>query len=681
LEILFEQDGNTIPFVGGNRTGYNVENGFIDLSYDHAVTRQLTIKMTGPDISTGKIHEITVMGKDPAQILHKITPAGISASANTSRFYHEDYLIDNNPRTMWKVNTIPPVRDRHTWKIKDYLHTIYNKIYDTPPGEGEAVIHLPNLYIIEEIALYFPENNQGETTLSTWQNGEWVPAAVIPEQLEPGWHRVEILLLTDKIRIQSTGAYDELGFISEVEVWGYGTYPGDSVTLIGTGAPGVMAEPVNLTFFDADVCEKELEVIFTGDALEELAIQLNGTTFTASSTTIAANQALYRFPLPGQTFFKGNNFLRINPPGEETRFISARVREKAASGIVSLDHETLGDRFLFTPSPVGDDTIVAFGRTLLVRNIQLYTSATAGLSLLAWENGMWTEILPDTENPYTRTYTVGKVMEKLRLLVHGDEKPGEIQLSASPVCDQGPEVSILWPGDGARIPPGSHGFHYVIGFVDNPGAAVRVNGIETPVKGHIFYLPLKNLGFPSKGVYDITAEAVDPEGRRNTDSITIITGIAPLFFIDQADEIIYTDQPSVTITGRMTSRRYQVFVNHEPADMDKRKFSGTVELTEGLNIIPIQLYDKKNGRLLKTIERKAVLYTGEVTLTIDTPQPGSYTSRTTIVVQGRVEGCGATIVTVNGTAAEVAGATYTSKPVDLSEGVNALTVHARDTRG
>ena len=339
----------------------------------------------------------------------------------------------------------------------------------------------------------------------------------------------------------------------------------------------------------------------------------------------------------------------------------------------------LTDRLLLTPVGAGPEEKISLPEKLLVEKIIVYGEKGFYVypEVQAGEN--WITLTPIAEEEGKLTFAGAMITEQIRVRSSGSGTVNEVQVIGSPVTDQTPTVKILWPTDGEELDLISWGTKELRGLVDNPESQIYVNGKKASQNGHYFTVKLPFLGLKPWENNKITVTAVDPQNRESSQELFVSLGKFSDFILDQPAQLVYTDQETFRLSGRVPHPKCQVEVNGAPVPINNRLFSTEAPLVEGLNLIKISFTDQITG-FRRAYERQVVKQTGPVRLTIDQPLAQIYTADRRITVAGVVTGVGHLKVMVNNKEAQV-NAGYYHLEVPLREGENQITVQAVDQRG
>src|SRR5690554_3548814 len=232
LMVEYKVGERWLPFLASRLDTFPAD-GIVDLSYDRVVTEGLRLRLTGEGVEETYFTGLEILGEPADEIRRRIMPKEVIASANTSPFAPARHLCDDNTYTIWQ----------------------------TEPGanQGEVVFTLGKEYGITNINIFYTEKAEGRLRLEAASGGDWVLLEEFSAPQSPGWHRVKPVtqeIKTNKIRLTTQGRAQALGGISQVEIWGYGSYGGNQYLHFGGSAPETVTEPLN---FEIALAEERVD--------------------------------------------------------------------------------------------------------------------------------------------------------------------------------------------------------------------------------------------------------------------------------------------------------------------------------------------------------------------------------------------------------------------------------------
>ncbi len=667
---------------------------FIDLSVDRAVTNKIRIRLTTN--SRSLVNGIRVIGVRAARVLHKAVPESMDASDNISPFYPARNIIDGNTYT--GVRTIvPPLIEEILEKLLAFLteHKIVEGL--TLPSldrNAEMVFHLKPGTSVSEVRLYFQADAQGDVAIETAGESGWIQAAVIPQGSASGWKTVRLTsddshaIYTDAVRLSLTSAEYGIGGVAECEIWGYGGLEGSYRQWLAGTENKLLDGEVNLEFIvdpAASVGKTKLEFLCEGALSANLSVTLNGRSYSLSPAAVSGGNTIYRMQLPEETEAGESSYLRFGPlskPADSgyALLLGARLAEDPRDGEASTSRSW---EALYAGQKNGaQDIEISLGQQTLLRDVEIWSRGYSSTQVFARQNGAWAQLQNQGGGTYCSEYAPfgdPVITDTLLLRTDGLGNLTGVRALGSPVTDAAPVVGFVWPKDGEEIGLLDN-LRFVIGYVDNTAADVRVNGERVTKIGHFFWINLLQLDALLRDSLTIEARATDEKGRETIKSISIHREAGSFITVDIPEETQYTAQSAITVSGEVSSRFVEVTVNGASVPVSQRRYSASVPLQEGLNLITVQ----GRNRLTKEtrfLTRKIVRYSGDLVLSINSPGAGLTTWHNSIVVSGTVQGLGKVFVSVNGVQAEAQGTRFVSQPVTLSPGENLLHVTATDQSG
>ncbi len=421
----------------------------------------------------------------------------------------------------------------------------------------------------------------------------------------------------------------------------------------------------------------QLELAFEGVLTESVMAELNGIPIEAKPGVILRGHTIYRCPISREQLWEGVNFLRIKPFTTDATLKNAFIVRLGSEGEPFIPAGALYDGLLFTETDIQSGEW-QLEQPVLLEEATVTTLDNGYIRLFAWHNGQWAELLNRQNLLWGARFTGPVITDRLKLEASGTV--GELQVRGSVATDQAPEVRIFWPQDGEELTLIGGAERELLGFVDNPHAMVAVNGNVMEITGHYFTAALSRLGLQSGTTTAVTATAKDSRGRQGIATVNVSLGQFTIGSLDQPDKLVYTDQGTFTISGFLNQpSQYRVNVNGEPLIVSGNRFLTTVVLQEGLNLVQTRFINAQNA-IVKTFTRRVLRYSGDLRMTIQTPENGAYLGGQTVNVSGNIAGLEPLTVTVNGNPAAVSGGSF-SATVSLNEGTNRLTVIAADATG
>jgi RHS repeat-associated protein len=686
IEVMYESDGKWRNFAGGHLKGPATGRVLLDLSYERAQVTALSVDIRGEAADQVMIGEIHPIGEPAARVEHRIRPVSISSTQDDKPFYRAENLIDDKPWTSWGEDASTGFDFNEEQAAISAIGTL------TKQGHGPkhlddrwnasslaAQLTLPGNSVIDTVRLHFLPNRRGDLILEVLEGTGWRTVARINEDQISGWRSVRVDSEgAREIRVGYAGS-KRLGFrgLSEVEIWGKGLeLPTKEGEFLGIAA--IPDDGLNATFSADAVEDKALEFDYEGGEGYALKVSINGKEHSALPIAAGGGNTLYRIPISAEELWKGDNYLRIFPRkiGDQVRF--ARTAPAAiGDGVQVFGLDAAWDGCLLTPGASQGDKIYALGRKVSATRIEAYSTNGFFPTLSIRMGDVWSPLVKSLYDEWHCVYVCDSTIDSLKVEASGSNL-SEIRIIGSPTTDQAPQLQLLSP-----FPDGFGNCYYdrnqlIIGFVDNPDVTVKANGKTIMTKGHLFWVSPESLRLTGDDIETVTIVASDDRGRSTTRIVEMVPEASEWISFNQDSDIVTTATSSLTLSGSVHFAGALVSINGIKATMTGSRFSATIALREGYNLIPIVLTKKSNGKVIATIYRKALRSSSAPTITICAPQNMAYTHASFLMVEGTILGAGPLLVTVNGKSAEMSGGSFLSGAVSLSEGANTITVTASD---
>jgi RHS repeat-associated protein len=706
ITVEYWQDGTWYHFITADHlqaqpslTGWNL----IDLSYDRIVTDRVRLWFTNPDQAPklGGIAELKLLGRPVREIMQRFDPVAVSTNRDTQKEHPAQYLFDHNTYTAWSV----------------------------PPGTSQALVaaDLGEPCVIERIKIYGNSEDQakgrgkfgGQFKLQYRLNHNWLdlPGMSSGHEIPVAWQTIDLLspITTSKIRLVMTGPA-QMG-LREIEIWGRQLQPTGSRYLQISQDPVPVKDAVNYAFTIKNPLTGSATFHLAAEGVSSsLSWELNGRPMPdLTPFTSIRGFVIYQQTLSSEDFRKGLNFIRIygeNIGNGEVRSQESEVRSQewenksrnseAGNGETEIIHDcrleltptdncivagnNLTDRYLLTPTSGGEQTIDLNGTWHLDELILSYSGNPPQVQVAIEQNGEWVSL---TDAPKNETGVLGgelvyaKVGLARQIRVTGGLLNGltELRINGSPVAGGPPRVRIVTPGDGEILSLTEWTGMKLTGTVDNPRAELRVNGQLVETDGTDFEFPLAQLGLKVNEEKTIRVTATDSQGRTGADQVTVTIGIPPEFTVNLPEQIVYTRETQIAVTGKVSAPTGSVTVNGIEAVMTNQKFSAIIPLQEGLNLITVKVTPVTHRKFSNFKQFRVVRTSAPPFLKVVSPVDGQTVKEDQLIISGETSGLTPVTVSVNGQPAPVASGRFYSNPVTLAEGENRISVVATGQMG
>lgn len=678
ITVEYWQNGGWHYFIAAN--GIPEENfasgwNFLDLSYDRIVTDRIRIRLTNPKqlAQIGGIGEIKVFGRNSQNMLERLEPVSVTGNRDYENGHPATNLFDHNTYTSWRF-------------------------YPGGSNSTEAVADLGESCTVTRIKIFSNNNekkynNQGVFKIQYYSGGNWIDVPGLTnlniQGFSTGWKSYNLPegLKTDKIKIVFSNNQRADG-LREVEIWGWKALPcgssylqvNQTSTILGKENSANYAFSMPSTFSDPIV----LHVVAEGNSDTPLSWELNGLSMgELNAHSTIRGRTIYRQTISTNLLWPDLNYLRISGNGLTIKECKLEISQPYTTTVANTN---LTDGWLLTPVSGGEQVIDLNNLYHVDEIIIKYLENQPTVQLAIEQNGKWVNInnMPVIEIGALGgelKYSVTGITRYIKLSFNAmGNRLTEIVINSSQINDGAPRVKINSPVEGSVFNLSEWGQAYITGTVDNPDATVRVNGQGMTLNGTEFKVPLPVAGNPD-GNKLIEVVATDSQGRTGSDRVNIIISNPPDFFINLPDQIIYTTESRITVSGKVVIPQSQVTINGVAVPVTNLKFSGEVLLKEGLNIITVRLVPNPGSPHSNTMQRRVVRTSAAPNLRVLYPADGQIVKDNTIVVSGEVESLLPVTVTVNSKSTVIDGMNFRSTPIELTEGENRLIVVATDKNG
>jgi hypothetical protein len=180
------------------------------------------------------------------------------------------------------------------------------------------------------------------------------------------------------------------------------------------------------------------------------------------------------------------------------------------------------------------------------------------------------------------------------------------------------------------------------------------------------------------GAHTITVQAEDLAGMLGNATVNLtVDTTPPEFVVDSPEEGLLTNSTQLKVEGRVLEQGLTLTVEGVLQTILDGKFSETVRLPEGPNIVHVHAVDLARNE--RTILRNVTVDTVPPTLHVDFPPEDHLTRESVLTITGRSEPGAKVTVGPNETTVE-AGGTFSLDHL-LKEGVNPIAITARDAAG
>jgi len=734
-KIVFEflSGGVWLPYAQGTLSGANWANAIIDLSFEDIAVDAVALRVLGANGATTQINEIEILGEPLANTTRALRIAGSSANVLSSAWYPLAWLSDGNPLTAWtgvsissrlfssqdaaSTMEINQSADQLTedqvaeWNAPlDELRYVERYLIErreqrpalgadaenarspadtrswfmpTVAAKPTVELTLAETSDLEAIRLYLAAQRSASIRIQVKSNGQWHDAGTVPQLGLAGWYQLEAeFSLATAVRLVYENNRNATVYgINEVEVWGTGRASINPYVPICTNAVS-FSEPLNFSFTHADLDDRIIEIVTAPNDIQSLSIEVNGFQLSAQPTLSDQNCQLYQFFLPQALLWAGDNYLRIIPRAHQDTLLLARTVPSGSYRKNYFGATGLSDGAILSPVAISGEHDFTFNETVLPYRIEVFSIDGSFPQLFIKDKltDEWVELYSTDSNSLRKIFQCESEINGIKM-INWSSGLAEIRIIASPTEDHAPEIKLLQPSFFALGIPLLNLALPIIGFVDNPAATVTINGIRANVFRNYFSLMPQLLNVLDGEDALLCIEATDQKGRVTRHEIRVFCGDSYLIELDNGNDTIYTASLEATISGRCANNSFVLEIGGVPAVIGGRRFSVTIPVEEGFNLVPLVVRSRQSGRIIHTFYCKVVSYSQPASLVITSPVDGSVTSQPNIQVSGFAMGVKPLTVTVNGSLATIEGDRFTSPLIELVEGSNDVFIELKDAMG
>ncbi len=674
LVIEYRHEGSWVPFTCAYFATGTFQHELIDLSYDEAVTDGIRLRLAGADCSQSGIAEIGMISRDPSRYYHKLAIESVTPSLGFPAVTSADNLTDGEVSTYWHCVTS---------YLGDTCSEEIRNLVDTLMAQHPAITNINAEFDFSEevncglVKFYLEKSATGSVVLSVFRDGSWQTVSTIVNPERSGWYGIPL----DgsgiaKARLQLTDQLSVTSGIGEAEFWGTGAYEGSDKQPLLTDAGTTFATPVTLPFGKQGKETLSLEISVQGEHSSGMIVDMNGEQTTVQPRMIINGNTLYVEELADEDLHAGENFLTLRPG---MTVVSAQVTSRDDKGRVGKITGALGDGLYLQSVQMQPEESIVFDDVVSCEAFAIHTNEeTPPLIDLLTDSGDFRLDLVKSGNAWEAI--VNGVEAHGVKITGGGYGACEIEILGSKMKPAGPEIQLLWPLPDAPNALLSLLRGILLVHVSDTAATVTVNGIQANHFNHFFWVSYAALGIVAGEQQSIEIRATDAQGHTNTYALTMIVIPQGVLIVDQPDQVIYTTNDSITLSGRLILTNNRLLVNGVETTLTVNRFTAQVPVSEGFNLITLEVYSKTDNTLRERTTRRAIR-TGDISIAIDTPADGTVTNRTGMEVSGSLSGWGPFTVTVNGIQTAVSGNTFFVGSIPLAEGSNTITVVATDTTG
>jgi RHS repeat-associated protein len=652
----------------------------IDLFSENIVTDRLKLFLSGDNANIAELYQIEVFSNAQPTVLVQIPFDEVSASENTLVTENEWALIDGIARTAWRTR----MREDDPWGSrlwgmfrsliarllsfleKDVPYDVSWRIFSsheynrgTSNRENAwAELSFEEPRDITSIGIYVLESAKGTLDLSISDGVSMVNTATIELNGEQGWQFIDVTSIPgiqglQSVRLDLSGNEIFKGGIGEVVAIG----PGETQAGLYKGLSGWNAMPgddgyVSFIGEDTDNFEKlSLKVRYSDAVNEYQTIEVNG--FPLRLSRVSEQNAIYAAELPAVFLAKDINFIN---PGQNA--IAVTLFDSASLDIYKETANTLLDGSLITST---DDI---YGRTVVTPdNAGALTAATVyfdGSAPSAWyvmRDGLEQAVTPQILDEDRAVFRFPLPVDSI-VVYNG--RLTEVDVNSLPSDTAAPYVDFInyhrfSPFVSEQMPS------FILGYTDRPNARIEIGGRLAVRMGNYFWLPTSSALDDQTGLVEleITVKEFGQEEYRFSYPLYVVDDRAVLR-VDQNASPYYSADDQFVVSGRILPSFYDVFVNDAQISTSGGRFSYTVPLAPGFNLINIEGRNSSGHSVARRLVR-VLLSESSLQIRVLEPQNGAVINSDSFIIRGEVSGDIPASVELDGIPAIIEGSSFRSE--------------------
>ena len=712
-EFLLEYyaEGRFQPFFSSIKTNPAAQGaGRIDLSFDEVATEKVRLSFSAGRLDSATITEIVIHGKPNREVRGFIRPSALRASDNTAWYSDALNLIDGYPESEWIASASGPPMENEDRELFEFLkirkdknaESTQNSSLNAGNFESRVEFDFNDNADVKRMSIYFSEYSSGSYSIEAFDGTRWRWITSVKNP-EAGWMHIPVdspESSVRRLRLANQANFGELtwGHVGEVlfeaagEAAGYQSLmeynPAVSLnnhfTFDAPGrrfAGGAVDLEIALPPSDKDGGKGKGPDNIKGQREETLEILVNGRPRSARLTASAAGARIYSWKVDS-SIKEGRNFLSLVK--ENLKPLAIRYRESGRAGQIRPAGDSLGDRFVFTPSGfAGEAEYSMGGRVIDADEVEVRLAAAGNVSVQGYSSlsDKWVSLAAVSKSSDSLSFRGIDGLSAIRL--SGTPRaPSELIVRGLPAPGGAPAIFILHPSEGDIISQYQGGSDFLLARAFGDIVSASVNGITVPVYRGIIAHPLNRI-IKAGANRQVVVSVVDSEGREASESLRV-TMLEQGFglHVEGDQEPVYTRESQWMVSGQSMESFGRVLVNREPVQMGEWGiFNHPVSLKEGLNLITVDLVVEDNAVPLDRQIRYVVRLPEEQRITVSEPPEGALVNRSSITVKGRVHGMDEGQITVGGINGRVEKGDFSVEGVILSEGANRILLTAEDSGG
>lgn len=604
LCVYWEKDGTFLPYENGRIRGTVEGVKTIQFSGDARKTKHVLIKLTGEDADECRINEIQLKIRKDSNKYGKITPVKYSfnqeeyINVQPSRLWN-GYVEETWYEPLWYI----PWEIQQTAEGKEGIFAPFN---GHPSKNAEIIWELDSTYRIDAVKAFF-SSEWRDIAFEFWDGENWFGKTELNGNTGRGWYKQDVRgnVEADRVRITFPSGWEMARYINQIEIWGEGTAENtERKVLVSKDAKsGTYRASIS------DANEKGFAISVTTEKTDSIILKINEETKISKYSYTDGQECVFWFDITEDDMRKGTQFLEIDAYGKEVESVS--IRNIRTDGRIYLgSYYSDGNReqaFGFVTE--NESKEFELDRKYELEKIRIYGDVENGIKVENNPNEFTYFDCTYNERGYWEADLDGIEKDIIRIVSEGDFIINEIELYGSPLEDR--DVCIEVWNDRNNVTRDS----CILGWIGNSQTLVTVDGnINVRQADNLYWMPVKEINESYRGTekheaaavlngkttvrkYKINAEDDTAEYEAKIENSSLALSI------DMPYGKILTQNGSIDISGSVgNGNEIRVYVDGTETEVKEDRYSVTVELQEGIQLITVRAEDATGRITEKTVE-------------------------------------------------------------------------------
>lgn len=674
--VEYEQDGYIKTFPS---SFFRNKNGsfIIDLSYDNIVTDSITIQFDGLSLDDLYVNEFSVSSDPVTPQLNKKSFSIGEVSNSVSSYTGAQHLVDGKIGTIWWSFNNENWGNSH-WFVREEIdekHPYKKKDTSWQTSFVELIPDSSEEY--EYLQLFIADGANG--TIDIEINDQMVENTYVLEDYNEQWIQINLDAydVIEKVCIYAEGDHHQYTGIGEVELWGFNNPPDNQFLEI---TPFRNNLENNLSYFLIEELDyhTEYELILVVDSFGDdvLTTEVNGISVDFSKHFNLNGFEYYTYRLTDRNLEKGENFLKSSS-NSNFKILNSQIIKSIPRYNLDLTDSSITDHRKYSGVEQNPITLELLDGKADIDKVRIYYTDNQPYDIyLIDEYDQLTYLYPTDTNDTFLDFEVDGVYTQIGIT--NPNGTTEVQVFGNPIEVKRPFVKVLSPKTSAELETQELGYKVVWGITDYAGGEILIDGFTAKRYGNYFWLSNQKSKFDVPGLYTIETLLKDDSNILADDYFNIIIqSNTNEFTLDQEEKTLFTEEAFYTFSGTYNPWTDHIIINGERLDTDyNTNFTHDVSLVNGLNLVTIELYNSRNGKIKEIHYRKVYKEYLPKSIEILSPTNNSIKNYSSITVTGIVSSRELDYVEVNGVRADLYRNQFKLENISLDKEENTITARA-----